>query len=166
MTVMLTYNVCVGTCHRSSFVVISSCESQTLAHTPSLSLSHTHTFLFSLCVEERWHLNCHRGEDEVVSRGSRGQPSCRMVFESLENKSCPDEISSQRSGCVRARAAPACAPDVIKMSPSICNMFPLRVSLSGGQSQAAAGSIGAITGAAQPHSSADSLNVVVQRNQI
>lgn len=48
MTVMLTYNVCVGTCHRSSFVVISSCESQTLVHTPSLSLPHTH-FSFSLC---------------------------------------------------------------------------------------------------------------------
>ena len=33
---------------------------------------------------------------------------------------------------------PTCVPDVIKMSQSICNMFPLRVSLSGGQSQAAA----------------------------
>lgn len=67
---------------------------------------------------------------------------------------------------VCARDAPACAPDVIKMSPSICNMFLLRVSLSGVQSQAAAGSIGAIRGAAQPHSSANSLNVEVQRNRI
>lgn len=88
MTVMLTYNVCVGTCHHSSFVVLSSCKSQ--AHT------HTHTkkcFSLSPCVEERWHLNCHWGEGKVVSQGSRGQPLCWMVFEWLQNKSYRDEIS-------------------------------------------------------------------------
>lgn len=124
MTVMLTYNVCVGTCHHSSFVVISSCKYQTSMH------AHTHTqafFPLSLCVQERWHLNCHWGEGKVVSQGSRGQPLCWMVFESLENKSCCDEISSQWPVSVTMRVCARCdTKNATKhvSSKSICKTKP------------------------------------------
>lgn len=140
---MLTYNVCVGTCHRSSFVVISSCESQTLVHTPSLSLPHTH-FSFSLCGRKvafklsPWRRRgCISGVQEV---------SPRVEWCSNHLKTNPAAMKFHHKGpaacvCVCARALPGvCVPDVIKMSPSICNMLPLRVSLSGGQSPPAAGS--------------------------
>lgn len=75
---MLTYNVCVGTCHHSSFVVLSSCKSQLHTHTDTHKCFSL--FFLFLQVEERWHLNCHRGEGEVVSQSSRGQLLCWMVF--------------------------------------------------------------------------------------
>lgn len=109
--------------------------------------THTHThkkcFSLSLCVEERWHLNCHWGEGKVVSQGSRGQLLCRTVFEWLQNKSFRDEISCccHAMACVFVRVTMqvcAYALDAIKMPPHIYNMFLLRVSLRRGRSHTAA----------------------------
>lgn len=98
-------------------------------HPLSVSPTHTHThihFSFSLCgrkvafkLSPRRRRGCISGVQEV---------SPRVEWCSNHLKTNPAAMKFHHKGLGVCAHYPACVPDVIKMSLSICNMFLLRVS--------------------------------------